>query len=63
MLMTTRITSWLTIARLWRSTGWWIRPAASRMPKRPKIAPDAPTDGTSPPNTKLAVEPAAAQAR
>ena len=61
--MTTMVTSWLAIARLWRSTGWWIRPAASRMPKSPKIAPDAPTAGASPPNTKLAVEPAAAQAR
>ena len=38
-------------------------PAASRTPNRPKTAPDAPTDGTSPPNTKLATEPAAAQAR
>ena len=63
MLITIRNISWLTIPRLCRSTGWWMRPAVSRMPNSPKIAPDAPTDGTSPPNTKLATEPAAAQAR
>ena len=37
--------------------------APMRIPNSPKIAPDAPTDGTSPPNTKLAVDPAAAHVR
>src|SRR4051812_33355374 len=34
-----------------------------RIPNKPKIAPDAPTDGASPPKTKLAVDPAAAHVR
>ena len=34
-----------------------------RTPNSPKIAPDAPTDGSSPPMTKLATEPAAAHRR
>ena len=63
MLITTSISNWLTIPRLCRSIGWWMRPAVSSTPNSPKIAPDAPTDGTSPPNAKLATEPAAAQAR
>ncbi len=57
MLMTMMNASCGTRPRLSRSTGWWIRPAVRRTPNSPKIAPDAPTDGTSPPNTKLAVEP------
>ena len=36
-----------TSPRLWRSTGWWIRPAARRIPNSPKTAPEAPTDGMS----------------
>src|SRR5690349_4501313 len=63
MLISTMTNSWPAIARLCRSTGWWSWVAVSNTPKSPKIAPDAPTDGMSPPNTKLAVEPAAAQAR
>ena len=37
--------------------GGGSRFAASRTPNNPKIAPDAPTAGTSPPNTKLATDP------
>jgi hypothetical protein len=63
MLITIRKSSWLMIARLAWSTGWWTRPAAKTIPKSPKIAPDAPTANGAAPKTKLAAEPAAAQAR
>ena len=42
MLITTRNISWLTIPRLCRSTGWWMRAAVNRMPNSPKIAPGRP---------------------
>ena len=63
-LMMINVPIWPTSDRPRRSsTGWCVRDALMRIPNRPKIAPDAPTDGISLPNTKLPTEPAAAQSR
>ncbi len=60
-LRTTRKPIWLMIARPRRSrTGRWTRLTTTRMPQRPKIAPEAPTLGAGPPKVKLAAEAAAA---